>query len=193
VDRHSQASEDIRRSVIDAFAKLAVERGYAGTTVGAVAAAAGVSRGAFYRHFDSKRQCLIAAFDAYFDRLVDEVGEAMEAGLGFLAETAGFARLFAVEALAAGPAVLVRRFAGMERLVLLLRAGRDLYPEAGEAAVLTEPVLVAGIASVVTAALLFEEDGGLPALEVPLVEILLTPYLGPAEARQVAVLAPLTA
>lgn len=195
-----QDSGQLRQRLTDAFTKIAAERGYAKTTVKEVVAAAGVSRSAFYGQFESKRQCLIAAYDAYVDRLMSEVDQAMEtqeewplkikaavvAGLGFVTETASFARLFAVEAFSAGPAVLDRGFAGMQRVVLILRTGRDLYPEADRISDLTEPVLVAGITSLVTGALLSEEEARLAELEPPMVEILLTPYLGVEQAKEIA-------
>ena len=74
----------------------------------------------------------------------------------------------------------------MQRVVLILRAGRDLYPEADRISDLTEPVLVAGITSLVTGALLSEEEARLAELEPPMVEILLTPYLGVEQAEEIA-------
>lgn len=193
-------SEAQRKRLIDAFTRSASERGYAKTTVRDVAAAAGVSRSAFYEHFSSKHQCLSAAYDAYIDRMVEEAGqasangeewplrvkEAVAAGLSYVAESAPPARFFAVDAPAAGPSIFERHVAAMARIVFLLRSGRDHYPDAADLPDLTEQILVGGAASLVSSALLSEEHTRLPSLESELVETILTPYLGRDEARRIA-------
>ena len=193
-------SEAERERLIDAFTKIASERGYAKTTAGEVAAAAGVPREVFYEHFSGEGQCLSAAYDAFVERLVEEaqlatddgeewplkVKEAVAAALGFVAETATRARFFAVEAPAAGPIILERYIAAIARIVFLLRGGRDHFPKAADLPELTEQALVAGAACVVSSALLSEEHTRLPSLEAELVEILLTPYVGRDEARRIA-------
>jgi AcrR family transcriptional regulator len=188
-----------RERLIDAFTKIASERGYAKTTVEEIAALAGVPEAAFFEHFESKDQCLTAAYDAFVDRMVEEaqqaadveewplkVREAVAAGLGFVTETATRARFFAVEAPAAGPIVFERHIAAMARIVFLLRSGRDHYPRAADLPEMTEQVLVGGAACLVSSALLSEEHSRLPSLESQLVELLLTPYLGRDEARRIA-------
>jgi AcrR family transcriptional regulator len=201
--RNGSARGDLeaqRERLIDAFTKIASERGYAKTTVEEIAAVAGAPEDAFYAHFSSKDQCLSAAYDFFVDRMVEEaqqatdggeewplkVREAVAAGLGFVAETGTRARFFAVEAPAAGPLVLERHIAAMAKIVFLLRSGRDHYPRAADLPELTEQVLVGGAACMVSSALLSEEHSRLPSLEPELVEILLTPYLGRDEARRIA-------
>ena len=181
--------------------RTAPELGYGNTSATAVAAAAGVSMEVFYEHFPSKRQCLGAAYDAFVDRMFDEVeqaGEAREeewplrvkqavaATLGFIAETATRARFFAVEAPAAGPLMLDRYMVAAARVAIHLRAGRDHYPKAADLPEMTEQILVFGTACLISAALLSEEPSSLSSLEPELVEILLTPYLGQDEARRIA-------
>jgi AcrR family transcriptional regulator len=189
-----------RERLINAFTKIASERGYVKTTVRDVVVAAGLPQAAFYEHFSSKKQCLTAAYDAFLERMVEEaqqaaddgeewplrVKEAIAAGLSFVAETATRARFFAVEAPAAGPIIFERYIAGMSRIVFLLRSGREHYPNAAELPELTEQVLVGGAACLVSSALLSEEHTRLPSLEVELVEIMLTPYLGREEAKRIA-------
>jgi AcrR family transcriptional regulator len=193
-------SEAQRERLLDAFTRVASERGYAKTTVREVASVAAVPRSAFYEHFASKDQCLSAAYDAFIDRMVEEaqqaaagdgewplqVKEAIASGLSFVAETSARARFFAVEAPAAGPVMLERYLAAMARIVFLLRSGREHYPDAADLPELTEQVLVGGAAGLVSSALLTEEHSRLPSLEPQLVEIILTPYLGPAEAKRLA-------
>ncbi len=189
-----------RRRLIDAFTKIASERGYASTTVNEVAAAADLPRSVFFEHFSSKRQCLSAAYDTFFERLVAETKQNMDtdgewplqvkaavgAGLGFVSETATRSRFFAVDALVAGPVILERYLAAMNRVVPLLREGREHSPEAGELPELTEPVLIGGIAGLLSGSLLEEDLTSIAGLESELVEMLLTPYVGRDEARRLA-------
>jgi AcrR family transcriptional regulator len=189
-----------RERLIEAFTKVAAERGYDSVTAAEVTAAAGVPTEAFHSHFENNRQCLGAAYDAFFERLVFETQESIDsdqdwplqdreavaAGLEFDTETATRARFFAVEALDAGPLMLERYVNAIERAVPLLHAGRDHCPAAASLPAVTEPVLIGGVACMVGGALLQEEQAGLPAMESELVEILLTPYLGAEEARRFA-------
>ena len=62
-----------RARLLEAFTELLAERGYAGVTIGELAARAGVSRGAFYELFADKEACLLAAYDAWAAELVAEM------------------------------------------------------------------------------------------------------------------------
>lgn len=64
-----QTRERLLRAAADAFA----ERGYDGTRVADIAAAAGVSNGALYAHFASKADLLAAALRAHGRRTLDEM------------------------------------------------------------------------------------------------------------------------
>lgn len=190
-----------RQRLIDAFTKVASERGYAQTSVSQIATAAGLDDSDFYEHFADKRQCLSAAHDAFFERLLAEaaaaidpqqgwpwrVRDAVGAVLEFVEETASRARFFAIEALVAGPLIMERHVSAVDQVVPKLREGRVRYPAAAELPDMTETLLISGAASLVYQRLLAEErlrpDDG---LEAELVEILLTPYVGRQEARRIA-------
>lgn len=195
-----QSPPQQRSRLIDAFTKVAAERGYARVSAAQVAAEAGLPGEAFYEHFVDLPRCLVASYDAYFERLMAHIEEACEgedewpdrvkaavgACLEFVLETASRARLFSVEAISAGPALLERRFASTTRLAARLQRLRDHSPRAEELPASTEWVLVAGVYSRITAHLLAEEAGLLADLEPELVELLLGPYLGEREARRLA-------
>lgn len=82
-DPEAESIEDRRRAQIMAAAKrLFFERGFAGTSMGAVAAEAGVSKGLIYHYFESKEDLLLSfagELDAYL-RALREAGEGDPAG-----------------------------------------------------------------------------------------------------------------
>jgi AcrR family transcriptional regulator len=65
----AETRERLLRAAADAFAR----RGYDGTRVADIAAAAGVSNGALYAHFGSKAELLVAALREHGRRLLAEL------------------------------------------------------------------------------------------------------------------------
>jgi AcrR family transcriptional regulator len=63
---------ETRERLLSAAADVFAERGYDGTRVADIAAAAGVSNGAMYAHFGSKAELLVAALRTYGRRLLEE-------------------------------------------------------------------------------------------------------------------------
>lgn len=185
--------------LIAAVAKAAAEHGYAGMTVEQVASYAGLSPEIFELHFEGKEQGLVAAQEAFMERLwLDAAGACEEgeswprkvrAGLGAvlasLVEASDLARVFAVEA-SASLVLAERQLAALDQFARMLRQGRRDYPDAEALPGVTERTLVGGIASIVSAHLMMEEPGEIEALQPGLVELVLIPYLGRDEARQVA-------
>ena len=64
---------DTRDRLLRAAAAVFAERGYDGTRVADIAAAAGVSNGALYSHFDSKAELLVQALRTHGRRLLAEL------------------------------------------------------------------------------------------------------------------------
>jgi AcrR family transcriptional regulator len=64
---------DTRERLLRAAADVFAQRGYDGTRVADIAAAAGVSNGALYSHFDSKAELLVGALRAHGRRLLAEL------------------------------------------------------------------------------------------------------------------------
>src|SRR5262245_56569185 len=56
----TQKSEDTRRALLDAAARLFAEQGYHDTSVPDIVRAAGVGHGTFYEYFGSRRDILLA-------------------------------------------------------------------------------------------------------------------------------------
>jgi AcrR family transcriptional regulator len=189
-----------RERLVAAFAKAAAEHGYARLEVEHVLRYAGLPRSIFDEHFTSKEQGLVAAQDAFLDRLWLEVVQACEAPgewpakvraalaaiLSSLVEASSLARVFAVEGTAVSLAAAERQFAALDQFAALLREGRRHFPAAASLPDATERALVGGIASIVSGHLLMEDPQAIPALETELVELVLMPYLGATEARRTA-------
>jgi AcrR family transcriptional regulator len=65
-------AEQTRKRLLRAAADVFAERGYDGTRVADIAAAAGVSNGAMYAHFASKADLLVAALRTHGQRLLTQ-------------------------------------------------------------------------------------------------------------------------
>lgn len=65
-----------RAAILDAAVELLAEHGYAGCSVAAVAARAGVATGSVYRHFSGKAQLVAEVFGTVVSREVDAVERA---------------------------------------------------------------------------------------------------------------------
>ncbi|MFS8146724.1 TetR/AcrR family transcriptional regulator [Rhizobium sp. BR 249] len=70
-----ERTEQTRQALIDAGRRIFVEKGYAETATPEIVAAAGVTRGALYHHFEDKK----ALFQAVIECEAREVAKAIEA------------------------------------------------------------------------------------------------------------------
>jgi len=189
-----------RERLIAAFAKAASEHGYRDLTPDQVARYAGLSRARFEHHLGSKEQGLVAAQDAFLDRIwLDVLGAcqtrtdwpqrvraALQSAIAAVVEASSLARVFAVEATAVSLAAAERQFASIDQFASLLGEGRRLYPRAASLPQATERALIGGIFSILSGHLLAENPGAIAALESQLVELLLIPYVGESEARLIS-------
>src|SRR3954462_8295858 len=77
--RHRLSRETVegsqRERMLRAIVELVAAHGYARTTVGGIAAKAGVSRTTFYEQFESKEDCFRAAYDAVAGQIVAAIAE----------------------------------------------------------------------------------------------------------------------
>jgi AcrR family transcriptional regulator len=196
-----QVAHHQRERLIAGFAGAVAERGYAAVTIGQIAAAAHVSRRAFYQHFATKEECFAAAFDVVFAHLrtvmadavapykgdwARQVAAAIKATLDFFAAEPDLARLCLVESPSAGPE-LQRRF-GEVAAVLgpSLRAGRDVPEASRDMTDSIEQSLVGTVGARLNREIALNGPEGLPELLPDLVEFVLTPYLGAEDARRYA-------
>lgn len=68
----------VRRSLLDSATRIAIDKGLAGVTVQAVAAASGVTKGGLFHHFPSKQALVDAMFQDVLDKLDAEIDRHME-------------------------------------------------------------------------------------------------------------------
>lgn len=189
-----------RERLVAAVAKVAAEQGYGGLSVASVARRAGVTEEVYEAHFASAELGLLAAQDEFFQRLALEAASAcgtavpwplrvkrgLRAVLSTVSDSSALARVFAVEAGGPNLALGERQFAALNEFARMLRKGREHIPATTSLPASTERLLVGGVASVVSECLLMEEPGAIASLEAELVELVLAPYLGEAEARRIA-------
>lgn len=143
-------AESQRDRMLEAIVELVARHGYAGTTVGGIAATAGVSRTTFYEQFESKEDCFGAAYDSVTSQLIqaidaslrpsDDKGAALRAAittsLEWFARHPDAAKAFLVEVHTAGPEALDQRAAIVERFCqVIYRNSPDTRPAAAMAVV----------------------------------------------------------
>jgi AcrR family transcriptional regulator len=203
--RHGYSREQVahhqRERLIAGLAAAVAEKGYAAVTLTDIVKQAKVSRRVFYANFESKEQCFLAAFEVVVGHLRDLVAEAVEpvegwpqkaiaatrATLAFLAFEPDLAALCLVESRGAGPAVATRFNEAVTELAPLLALGRAERPE-GERTLpeSTEDSTIGSLVSLAHRKVAAGEAEALEDLTPDCAELILLPYLGPAEAARLA-------
>ena len=72
-----------RRAIVDAAARVFVQKGYALASVAEIAAMAGVSDGLIYKYFDDKRALLDVVLSEYFQKIVAKLESAARSDASF--------------------------------------------------------------------------------------------------------------
>lgn len=183
-----------RDRLYDGLVHTVAQHGYADASVTDICRAAGVTRPAFYVHFDGKQDAFLATYrhgtEVMF-RMMEHAYEQHESWreatldglrvlLEVLASVPAFARMAIVEIEAVGPP------ARRQRAELLARFGR-FFAEAPEPLGLPRPAdrqtlvdtVVGGIYSTIYREVAAGRATGLPDLLPVLAHFLFTPFLGP--------------
>src|SRR6201989_47181 len=71
-----EAERNQRERLFAAMVATVAEKGYEATTVADLVQLSGVSRSAFYRHFEDKQACFLAAIEALVDPTLKKLGAA---------------------------------------------------------------------------------------------------------------------
>lgn len=202
--RHGFSREQVahhqRERLIAGLAEAVAEKGYAAVTLTDIVKHAKVSRRVFYANFESKEQCFLAAFEVVVGHLRELVAEAVagidgwpqqaiaatRAVLAFLSSEPDLARLCLLESRGAGPAVAARFNEAVGEMAPLLRRGRTERPEATRLPDSTEDSTIGSLVSLAHRKVAAGEAEHLEELLPDCIELVLLPYLGPAEASRLA-------
>lgn len=192
-------AQNQRERLLAALAECLEEKGYERTTVASIGKRAGVSKSDFYKHFESKDACFVAAYDDAVERIRGTVKEAcaerkdwgsgvldaLDALLQMFEAEPAQAQLVLVEGLRAGRGVYDRYQVAIQSFVPYLRDGAPA-PTGGERPPeATDEAVVGGIASLLARRVLAGEAKKMRGLLSDIAEFALTPYLGTAEARRI--------
>jgi AcrR family transcriptional regulator len=203
--RHGLSPEFVARNqrerLIAGLTEALYEVGYQKTTVSMIGRQAAVSKSDFYKHFESKDECFVAAYDAAIERVrecvtsaCDEaegdewprrVRAAIDALLKQLSGNPALASITLVEGLRAGREVYDRYQAALETFVDDLREGAPASPRGGEAPAATGEAVIGGIASLLGRRVLAGEAEQLSELFPEILEFTLSAYLGGEQARRI--------
>jgi AcrR family transcriptional regulator len=203
--RHGLSPEFVaqnqRERLIAGLTRALFEVGYQKTTVSLIGQRAAVSKSDFYKHFESKDECFIAAYDAAIERIRDcvvaacegaedpqwarRVAGALEALLKLLAAEPALASIALVEGLRAGRGVYDRYQTAVESFVEYLREGAPSTPGGPEVPAATDEAVVGGIASMLGRRVLAGEAEKLNELFPEILEFTLAAYMGADEARRI--------
>jgi AcrR family transcriptional regulator len=139
-----------RQRLVEAIVELVAEKGYPDVTIGEIVSRAGTAKRTFYDHFADKLQCFLAALDGITDTLVaasarffaisgtvrERCEYSMRGYLELLVSMPNTAKVFYLEAVAAGPESVTRRHAvqlkfarnivGLSRAAALAGEGQEL-------------------------------------------------------------------
>jgi AcrR family transcriptional regulator len=192
-------AQNQRERLLVAISETLDENGYDKTTVAGIGNQAHVSKSDFYRHFASKDECFLAAYDDAAERLrmevvgvcaertgwAERVCAGIEIALAWLSREPGCANLLLVEGLRAGPDVYDRFLVAVQSFVPLLREGAPTGTGAGQPPEAADEAVVGGIASLLGRHVLAGEAEQLERFFPDIAEFALTPYLGTAEARRI--------
>lgn len=203
--RHGLSPEFVARNqrdrLISALILTLAEVGYKKTTVSVIGRRASVSKSDFYKHFDSKDDCFLAAYDFAVDRIRGTVVEACAAAeaeewplrvraavialLSLLAAEPALTSIVFAEGLRAGRGIYDRYQAAVESFVPLFRQGAPAAPGGGEVPPATDEAVVGGIASLLSRRVIADEAPNLVGLVPDVLEFALTPHLGTEGARRI--------
>jgi AcrR family transcriptional regulator len=203
--RHGLSPEFVaqnqRERLIAGLTEALYEEGYQRTTVSLIGQRAAVSKSDFYKHFESKDDCFIAAYDIAIARIRKQVNDAcgayrdaawaarVRAGitalLVLLTSEPELASMVLVEGLRAGPGIYDRYQAALESFIPALRTGAPRALEGSAVPEAMDEAVVGGIASLLGRRALTGQAEQLDLMLPEVLEFAFTPYLGTVEARRI--------
>jgi AcrR family transcriptional regulator len=191
------ASDTRRDLILAAMIRMVGRKGYKETSVADVIEEAGTSRTTFYKHFEDKHDCLLAAYEMLVERVFSEVRancdgerpwlERVERGLatllGLFALDPELARTAVVEVAAAGAEARKLHWDAIARFTDFLEDGREMAD--GRELPKNISLMSAGaVSGLIFDELLAGRAGQLPAQLPELLFAMLVPYIGPRAAAE---------
>jgi AcrR family transcriptional regulator len=186
-----------RDLILAAMIRVVGSKGYKETSVADVIEEAGTSRTTFYKHFEDKHDCFLAAYDMLVEQVFSEVLagcdgdqpwlERVEKGLSTIVKLFALepelARTAVVEVAAAGADARRRHWSAVARFTEYLEGGREM----ADGRELPENISLMSAGAV--SGLIFDEllagrAAQLPAMLPDLVFAMLVPYIGPRAAAE---------
>jgi AcrR family transcriptional regulator len=182
---------------------VVAERGAANVTVAHIVERSGVSRRTFYKQFEDRDDCLLAAFEHALTIARGDVLPAYDAAeswpgsvraglialLAFCDREPSIARLLICESQASGPRLSKRYREVVAQLIRTVDEGRTLTgtrkaARAENVSPLVAEGIVAGVLAVIQVRLMDPKHGTLLGLTNELMSMIVLPYLGGAAARR---------
>jgi AcrR family transcriptional regulator len=193
-----ELSEQQRRRILAALTEVFAKRGYQAATVDHLIAAAKISMGSFYDHFEGKEDCLLQIYDQITAESRARIAAAMPGSgdwvartyagmyalLTYLGEEPMSARVVLLEAQTAGPESVRRYNEDLKEVADFLRRGRTNGVFEGELPSGFEDATVSGLAWLLQGRLARGEMGEVEPLFQEMAEVALEPYLGAKRTRQ---------
>jgi AcrR family transcriptional regulator len=189
-----------RERLLWATVRCVAERGYEAVTISDLVEGAKISRSTFYEQFDSKEECVLAAYDLTVDYIVGRVFEAYESGgdeswpdgvrsgldtfLNMLASEPEIARMATLELPTAGPKAHERYRAAVERFLPFLAAGREFSDRGEELPQHVDLMAIGGAEAIIFDEVVAGRTEQLPQMLPSILFTMLVPYLGPEDAAQ---------
>jgi AcrR family transcriptional regulator len=200
--RHGLSREFVSRNqrerLVAGTISAVAEHGYLDTSVGRIAAAAGVSRQTFYDYFAAKEDCFLASYELLETHLLGALEEAAAPERGWVAkvrsrlhlllemlsENPDLVRFSLIAPLAAGGEIRTRERRFVDRLLAELTADPPKSSPLSPGTIELEAV-AGGLISILTTRVRAGATD-LTALQPDLLELVLAPYLGRTRAAKEA-------
>jgi AcrR family transcriptional regulator len=185
-----------RMRIITATAEVMLEKGYTGTRVADIVAAAGVSRDVFYENFADKQNAYQEAQQFATQYVVDtcatayfreetwpmRVWGALGTLLTLIATFPAFAHLRLVECYAAGPAAIRTSEEVLRSASIFLEQGFSYREQACEMPRISTQAITGGVLEIIYRHLARGEVASLPSLLPQLAYVVLAPFTGVEDA-----------
>ena len=186
-----------RERILRAVIGLASEGGYDALSIPAICARAHTSHRDFYANFTDKQQAFLTALDESTSRALQITARAFRAApdwptavkatiarlLALVVQDEAFARLAFFAILTGGPAASDRAERSLDTFATMLAPGYEQHPEVPQ---VVGEAIVGGLWNVIQNELAHGRAEQLPGLAGELTYIALTPFLGAAEAAEIA-------